>query len=367
MKKFLFIHDIEKEILDPQNTTVKNMNQNVGLCWLKCFDWKGGESECQTWQKVTPEECNHFEFVMFWLLTEPGNPDKYHKILDTIKKMKAKSIVYCDGPVGWGYQMNSLPLELKEVYLQICRFADYMFCFSQPESVSYWNAIRNGNNFSVIDRPHPVEWKLPPVQIECPWEVDYDTGEFINNNTKGPFTALPKGINNINEERNIFSSLAVAKYMQDEYNYITFLHTATPIEESNLIKKYYSLVGVNCIVEIKLKPWNLYLQDLGRASIAVHLDILETRGQFALDCAMLGIPLICSSSVAGYKLFPHTYVEYPRDIDSACELADRLLIDDKFCNYVIDYAKDKLQEYSYKNTRRKFDEAVKIGGQIDLQ
>jgi len=79
MKKFLFVHDIEGLVGETPHGP--GGDAECGRVLDEMLDWKNREAECQSWQEVTVEECNRFEYVMFWLLTEPGNPEKYEKIL----------------------------------------------------------------------------------------------------------------------------------------------------------------------------------------------------------------------------------------------------------------------------------------------
>lgn len=379
MKQLLFIHDVPKEKLSPANSEVQrgSYSQNVAFCWMNCFDWLNGESECQQWGKATVEECLGYRYVMLWLLTEPGNGPKYVKMLELLRGIKAstgrktKVIAYADGPVGWGYQHNSLPLELKGTFLAICREADFMFCYSTPESMGYWRAVRQGHDVFALDRPQPVDEAsgeaiepsrkrgddADPDLIDIPWEVDCEVGHVLANAPRGPYLGLAKGVNNVCEERGIFVSLAVAKYAQDTYGFTPITHTHTPIDGDPL-PYYREIAGLDRIIEIRLKSWRDYLRDLSRCYVAVHMDVLETRGQFALDCASLGIPLICSSSVAGQKLFPLTYIRHPRDVDMACEKLNRLLGDQEYYDHVRAYARHRLQDYSCQRVRAKFDEVV---------
>lgn len=380
MKKFLFIHDIPKAQLLPDNQNARsgNITQNVGLCWLRCWDWENGESEAQEWDKVTARECLGYENVMLWLLCEPGNGPKYERMLGLLREIRARRdgplprvIAYADGPVGWGYQHNSLPLDMKSVYLAICREADYLFCYGMAESMGYWRAVRNGLDVYALDRPHPVEAasakaipptlkrgpEADPAYLEIPWEIDADLHKIVQHVPRGPYVALAKGVNNVSEERGIFCSLAVARHAQDRHQFATVLHTATPIEGD--WRPYYAdLAGLNHVVEIRLKMWSKYILDLARCYLGVHLDVLETRGQFALDCASLGIPCICSGSVAGRRLFPATYVQHPRDIETATDLLDRLVKDGEFYRQVCERARDELQAYSCASVRRRFEEIV---------
>jgi len=272
--------------------------------------------------------------------------------------MKTASIAYCDGPVGWGYQMNSLPLPFKKTWLSICREAEHMFCYSRDESIPYWRAIRGGGHFHSVEYPYPIEVSNGRHfhAIDRPHPVE--AAETVGDIPKGSYVALGKGIQNVNEERNIFSSLAVARFLRDRYGLSVFLHTATPIEDAAVMRDSYALVGLTDVEEIELKPWGRYLKDLARARIAVHLDILETRGQFPLDCATVEVPLVCSGSVAGERLFPYTYIQHPRDIDRACHLADRLLKEPEFYKKVVDHARKAIRAYSYESVREQFEMAV---------
>jgi len=380
MKEFLFIHDIPKAELLVTNPDAhgQGYSQNVAMSWMRCFGWEAGQAECQQWHKVTPEECADFKYVMFWLLTEPSNGPKYQRMLDVMRRVHLArgstrhpiTIAYADGPVGWGYQHNSLPLEMKRTFLALCREADFLFCYGRADSMSYWRAVRGSDRVFELDRPHPFDVGMSaaikpgqkygkhadPAYLDIPWVVDEDKGRVLTNAPRGPFIALPKGINNICEERGIFQSLAVAKYAQDEYGFTTILHTATPIDDYRPF--YREISGLDKVVEMRIKRWPGYLLDLSRCMVGIHLDVLETRGQFALDCISVGIPAICSGSVAGQNLFPMIFVDHCRDIDLAKGHLDRLLTDEAFYRRVVAYAANRMQDYSHATVRRRFEEIV---------
>lgn len=375
-KKFCFVHNIKREELLPSNPHChrRDYTQNVAFCWLQCWDWEAGESECVAWDEAIVEHLSQFEYVMFWLLTEPGKQAKYDAIYRLIKELRGvegtQTIAYADGPCGWGYQMNSLPLAMKPVFLGICRTADHMMCYGHEESRSYWRAIRNGDNFHVLERPHPVaaavqqelseRWRTDPTLLDYPWLVSAkDGGQIRGKVESGPFLALAKGLNNVNEERGIFSSLAVAKFAQKKFNLTPICHTFNPIDDAQR-ETYYNLVGLTGLREFPGRKWMDYLRDIAVCQVGVHLDVLETRGQFPLDCGCLGIPCICSSSVAGRKLWPSLYVSHPRDIDKACELVSRVMSDQEFRDNAVKYAQNKLWEYSPERIRVVFDKAVGV-------
>ena len=194
--------------------------------------------------------------------------------------------------------------------------------------------------------------------IDIPWDINPSDLPASRYTAKGPYIALPKGIQNINEERNIFSSMIVADRLERSHGFAAFCHTANPIG-GEVGKHYYQdLVGHRRLVELRIRPWHEYMKDLAHAYMAVHLDVLETRGQFALDCAAVGIPLVGSGSVAARKLFPLTFVEHPRDIDRAVQLCRDLAENPDFYDEAVRHARERLRDYSFKRTRAKFEHAV---------
>ena len=102
-------------------------------------------------------------------------------------------------------------------------------------------------------------------------------------------------------------------------------------------------------MELRMLPWMDYVRELSLCYIGIHLDTLFTRGQFALECAGLGIPCICSGSDAGMQLFPDTFVDNPWDVDRAVELGTRLIEDENFYESVSSKASETLvSQFSYE-------------------
>jgi glycosyltransferase involved in cell wall biosynthesis len=354
MKKFLFVHEVEWEDLIRRP---EGYRQNV-TNWVRIFkDWKN-TTETVHWLNTTAEYCDRFEIVMLWLLCEPGNEAKHDKFLELLSKIKrAKVIVYVDGVVGW--QMNPYPMYMKRKFFDIISVADYVFCYGHPESDSYWQVLSRGKEFHRIDRPFPVDM-AKVYDIEIPWNVEDQKAYALLQGYKG-IIGVGKSLQNINEERNAICSLAVASQIQRVYGYPVVVFTHTPIVPVDKMHKYYKdLLNIDSIVEFEQREWGEYIKQQSVCKVAIHLDVLETRGQYALDNACLKVPLVCSGSVAGKKLFPFTYLEYPRDVKKAAELAFRLLEDEEFRIKVIDYAWDKVNEYTYESIGKRFTQITKV-------
>ncbi|MDO9465251.1 MAG: hypothetical protein Q7J67_08150, partial [bacterium] len=154
---------------------------------------------------------------------------------------------------------------------------------------------------------------------------------------------------------------AVAGRIQQKYGYPIIVFTHTPIKSVEKMHVFYKeLLDIDTIIEFEQRQWREYIKQQSICKIAIHLDTLETRGQYALDNACLRVPLVCSGSVAGKKLFPFTYLDYPRDVDKATKLAFRLIEDEKFRTKVIDYAWNKVNEYTYESIGKQFSQITGI-------
>ena len=93
---------------------------------------------------------------------------------------------------------------MKKLYIDICRAANIVFYYGSDESEEYWKCLCKGKKEVYnIDRPHPIEYAK-----EC--------GNRIQ---KENIIALNKSLQNINEERNVISSLFVASNLQNKYNF----------------------------------------------------------------------------------------------------------------------------------------------------
>lgn len=335
MKKFLFIHDIQQIHIDKYPDRYM---QNVSN-WMRIFKNWQQTTETAHWADITPDYCDTFESVMVLLLCEPEGEKKYSKFVKTLSRIKqSRKIVYADGPVGW--QMNPHSLKMKKNYLDILSLADYIFCYGSADSKSYWEVLSRGKPVYLVNRPYPIDF------------VKKKYSKAIHEKHGSHTIVVGKSLQNINEERNAISSLAVASKAQQKYGYPITVFTPNIIDPGKRAFYYENLLNIKNITEFPQTIWRDYIQELSLCSYGIHLDCLETRGQFALDCACLGIPVICGGSVACQTLFPYTCLDYFRDVKRGCQLLFSLIEDSDggFKEQVVQYAWDKVEEYSFKST-----------------
>lgn len=76
---------------------------------------------------------------------------------------------------------------------------------------------------------------------------------------------------------------------------------------------------------------------------------VNSYGRFAIDCAALAVPCICSSMTqSGHTLFPLTTID-PYDVTTAKRLIHKLTEDEDFYREVAEYANEAVEFYSLDN------------------
>lgn len=102
---------------------------------------------------------------------------------------------------------------------------------------------------------------------------------------------------------------------------------------------------------------NQFLRTLGRSMIHFYPTEWIGTARQQISCAAVGTPCIGNhDSHTQRRLFPELGCDI-YDVDRMVELANRLLIDDKFYNELVRRAFDKMQHYNLDNSRRRFFQA----------
>jgi len=96
-----------------------------------------------------------------------------------------------------------------------------------------------------------------------------------------------------------------------------------------------------------------YVGEVSKSLIAVNLYRDPSPMRFALQCAMVGTPLICASGTDASRLFPMTTV-HEFDLVKAVEIGKRLVNDHSFYNSVVSYAFDEVEWWSYEASLHRF-------------
>jgi SAM-dependent methyltransferase len=94
------------------------------------------------------------------------------------------------------------------------------------------------------------------------------------------------------------------------------------------------------------KPFKEYYAHASSSLLWLNLDDRYTWGRYVLDAAALGVPIISTISTGhAPKLFPELTVQNPFDIDTAVQMAHRVMDDDRFAKNACDYALEHIQEF----------------------
>lgn len=109
---------------------------------------------------------------------------------------------------------------------------------------------------------------------------------------------------------------------------------------------------------IPIQPFRENINEMSKCLIGCDLYEGFTFGRTVVELAALGVPTVCSSTMAASnKLFPFTSVD-PYDVYGAEKLFFKLYNDEEFCNEVITYANQNCSQYSIKNSYTKFIEMM---------
>jgi hypothetical protein len=94
------------------------------------------------------------------------------------------------------------------------------------------------------------------------------------------------------------------------------------------------------------KAFKEYYAHASSSLLWLNLDDRYTWGRYVLDAAALGVPIISTISTGhAPKLFPELTVQNPFDIDTALQMAHRIMDDDRFAKNACDYALEHIQEF----------------------
>jgi len=354
-KKLIVIHEepYANLLRDPYS-----FNRDVAG-WAKCItNWRE-MSYVKKWEEVTPEECEGYEFVMLIILPDQ-RIEKLTKYLDIVNRegRSYKVICYLADVTGW--QMNPFLPENKLHFMNILTNSDYILRYNVPSSESYWKAIMRDKPSHFFERAYPVEQAKSVMQLDLPRADEIIETHIPNPDNKYIFVG--KSLKNINEERNVICSLYIAKEIQKRMGWGVICFANNPLDPDNRDELYSEICDLDNVIELPVTRWIDYMKILSKLNvpIGIYLDCLETRGQVALDCACAQIPLVCSSSVAGYKLYPQTFVTNPRNIDEAAGFAKKIISDSVFNNSVIGHAYGGVEDYTFDNTKRRLEKLLEV-------
>ncbi len=352
MRKMLVVHNIKWNQFE---TTIRTSN-NVASWNIIVENWKE-RTRVRQWSELDINECDDYHYVMLILLPEQ-NLEKMAKYLNIIRRPGRKYKVIVDIPDVVGWQMNPFLPQNKGFYMDIVSEADFVMHYSLPETESYWKAIMRDKPSYNINRHFPIEVAAGIMNEDLPKATA--TAKEYGLKHDEPYIFVGKSLKNINEERNVICSFYVAHKIQQQTGWKVICFANNPLRHDVKNDYYKHICRLDNVIELPVLEWRNYIRILKEYNfrIGIYMDYLETRGQVSLDCASAGIPMVCSRSIAGRKLYPYTWLSEARDLDKATKLGLRIINDTEFREEVKAYATKSIQQYSVKETKKKFEAMI---------
>ncbi len=149
----------------------------------------------------------------------------------------------------------------------------------------------------------------------------------------------------------IMASLLVARELQRRHP--EFLIRLTDWGDMNL----EPLRGTHYEV-LPRTAWQPYLQETAKAFMILNTDIWWTNGRVALDAAAVGTPCIGCNSNGQSECFPDLAVSDIEGVRKGIALAEQLMADPLFYREIQRKAMEKVESFSYENSRRRFETLV---------
>ena len=106
--------------------------------------------------------------------------------------------------------------------------------------------------------------------------------------------------------------------------------------------------------------WQSYLEETSRALVILNTDTGWTNGRVPLDAAAVGTPCIGCNANGQLECFPDLACADIEGIGEAIALGERLIKDPSFYQAVQQKALERLESFSYENSRKRFETLISM-------
>jgi len=228
--------------------------------------------------------------IFFTNLTETIQP-----YLQFVERHPCRNIIiYLDGPVGV-HCATMLPLE-KLNFMKVLRKADYVFTWAE-EADSYFEVLTGGKPVHHVNIPYPLDY-IKSIRKEKRFK-----NEIV--------IEMGKGYGGRRYERNALGSWGAFAEIQKRFPEVRALchpnHDPNGSGEQRVNNSYMEeIFGMNIgtskseqpmFLESQMEPWMHYVRKLSPCYMAIHLDMLYTRGQFPLECLPPGQKIVSNKGL----------------------------------------------------------------------
>lgn len=249
-----------------------------------------------------------------------------------------KQIGLSDHPLSTHISKMETSAQLR--YLQDLQYLDGIMALTEEERQWYTVAVPN----------------IPVIKSGLPFPFETYTERFSKFfDSEKKYIGL--GVGASDNDRNFISSWAAFR----------LLNVAHPNEQGVFLSIPKEIFGATSFLASSID--NVYIQEredmetfydiLSQCKFVINLADRNTPGRIQAEAAFFGVPVIGSNRLElQTELFPELSVS-PYSLESVVNLANILLEDPEWGQLVAEKAKQKLQKYNYKSSKRKFNALLK--------
>lgn len=249
-----------------------------------------------------------------------------------------KQIGLSDHPLSTHISKMETSAQLR--YLQDLQYLDGIMALTEEERQWYTVAVPN----------------VPVIKSGLPFPFETYTERFSKFfDSEKKYIGL--GVGASDNDRNFISSWAAFR----------LLNVVHPNEQGVFLSIPKEIFGATSFLASSID--NVYIQEredmetfydiLSQCKFVINLADRNTPGRIQAEAAFFGVPVIGSNRLElQTELFPELSVS-PYSLESVVNLANILLEDPEWGQLVAEKAKQKLQKYNYKSSKRKFNALLK--------
>lgn len=250
-----------------------------------------------------------------------------------------KQIGLSDHPLST--HISKMPAAQQIAYIKDLQYLDGIMALTEEEREWYQVAV-----------PH-----IPVLKTGLPFPFDtYE--EYYGALRESPKKYIGLGVGASDNDRNFISSWLVFNLLKLAHPDIQGVFLSIP---QPLLQQVGFLADNSKDIYIQAREeMGDFYDVLSQCAMVINLADRNTPGRIQAEAAFFGVPVIGSNRLElQNELFPELSVS-PFSTEKATNLAHMLLEDPEYGQLVADKARDKLQKYNYKASRRKFNALLKL-------
>lgn len=226
-----------------------------------------------------------------------------------------------------------------KLFVESVRLYDYIFCTNMDE-VEVFSAC--------LDKPARCQYTGWPMYYEITHTPHIKKPEEKDPNLVSLGISNPGGFN-----RDLLTNLAVWKVIKQQFPKLkAFIYYVTPNKKAEL-QEIIDLYGAKDVELVDEMNYDIAIQYLSKAYLAIHMYTFKVVGRLPQDCAALGVPMIGTIANLPNRLcFPEITTKDYHVVDAA-EIAIELLLSPYKYQRVRTHALNQVKFYSVEETKKR--------------